>query len=77
MPSSEADEVENRLITANYISSVTFGDSFFLRKQEPFCRFVTFPLTGELPQWEAIDTPQFKNQIQNQKLPTPRCREFC
>ena len=32
-----------------YDPSVSFADSFFWRKRQPFCHFVTFPLLGEIP----------------------------
>ncbi len=33
------------------------ADSFFWRKRQPFCHFVTFPLTGEFPIAYAMGEP--------------------
>ena len=55
-----------RVCDADYITVAlqptphqSLRDSFFLRKLAPFCRYATFPLTGESPQGEALIAGNF------------------
>ena len=49
--------VQNVAKTAKPPPQSAKADSFFWRKRQPFCHFVTFPLTGEFPIAYAMGEP--------------------
>ena len=49
--------VQNVAIKAKPPPQSAKADSFFWRKRQPFCHFVTFPLAGEFPIAYAMGEP--------------------